>query len=285
MQQSLGLQSVKTFAHPLKPYTDQYRQTLAILVFVLSAWLASVPVHATTFNWDTSTWTSGAPTNGNTASQTFTSTVNMTVSLLNSGETWSTNALDGTGASFPVVNNTTNSGGNSGASAYGLQLVTHSQTSNSSYVQVTVAFAAPVNSVSFQIWDVDSSPNQFTDQIHNIQAQPWSTGGAIAATSVTGSSANSVTGSGLGTLVTGTANSPNSNTGNVTITFSGAITSFSFQWSNIASGLGLQGIALGPITYTVATLPEVGSTVGAFAVCAAAIGAREIRRRKRTVAA
>jgi hypothetical protein len=266
-----------------KPSASRHclRHSLLILAACSGVFFTGNPLRATTFAWPTSPgWTAGAPASGSSVSQTFTSTVDLTVTLTNSGETWATTA-DGIAANAPSISNSPNSGGTGGN---GLQLVTHSQTSNSSYVQVTVAFAAPVTSVSFQIWDVDSNPTAFTDQIHNIQAQPWSTGGPIAAT-ITGSSANSVTGSGtLGALVTGTANSANSATGNVTIKFTGSITSFSFQWSNIASGHGLQGIAFGPISYT-AVLPEVGSTIGALGVCALAVGFREIRRRRQSAAA
>lgn len=246
--------------------------------------LGPASVHATTFSW--SSWSAGAPVSGTSASQSYTATGGtpppsaVTVTLTNSGETWSTNALDGLGTDFPTVGTNPITGG---GTTNGLQLVTHSQTSTSSYIQVTVSFSTPVSNVSFQIWDVDSSPTQFTDQISNIQAQPWSSGGPVAANSVTGSADNTVLGSGLSTIVTGNANNANNSAnGNVTIKFTGPITSFTFRWSNIASGLGLQGIAMGPITYTPVATPEVGSTLGALGVCALVIGAREIRKRRRT---
>ena len=89
----------------------------------------------------------------------------------------------------------------------------------------------------------------------------------------------------MGAIVSGTGTANNgTNEGNVTFNFGAtAITSFTFRWSNTDPGLGLQYIAISPITYTAVTLPEVGSTVGALSICALAVGMREIRRRRAAV--
>jgi hypothetical protein len=93
---------------------------------------------------------------------------------------------------------------------------------------------------------------------------------------------NTITGSGLSTVVLGTAGASNStNQGTIDISFLGPITQFSFEWSNNDGGLGAQAIALGPLSY----LPEISPGWLTVLVCAAAVGAREISRRKKLRAA
>src|SRR4029077_11727549 len=86
----------------------------------------------------------------------------------------------------------------------------------------------------------------------------------VGATSVTSATPgfNTIIGTGLATVVLGTANASNtSNQGTIDITFSGPITQFSFDWSNNDAGLGAQAIALGPLTYDV--VPEYDPAFGA----------------------
>jgi len=90
---------------------------------------------------------------------------------------------------------------------------------------------------------------------------------------------NTIGGTGLGTVVLGTANAANNtNQGTIDITFSGPITQFSFDWSNNDAGLGAQAIALGPLTYDV--VPEYDPAFGAGAACLTAILGQKIRRRR-----
>lgn len=112
-------------------------------------------------------------------------------------------------------------------------------------------FAAPVTSVSFQIWDVDAFSNQFKDQISQIQA--LAVGGAtVGPTSVTSAvpGFNTITGTGLstvvlGTAVLGTASASNTtNQGTIDISFVGPITQFSFEWLNKDPKLGQQAMPL-----------------------------------------
>jgi hypothetical protein len=221
------------------------------------------------FNWPSPPgWTAGAPTPGQTKTQSFTS-VNpndITVDINNngispSGATWQTN--------YPQINSTQSTGGFSGVN--GLQLYVVSQASIASYIRTTVTFATPVINLSFQLWDVDANVGQFADRISNIQAlaQGGGTVGPDSVTSVT-PGFNTIAGTGLATVVLGIANAANNtNQGSINITFNGPVTQFSFDWSNNDVGLGAQAIAIGPLTYD--PVPEADSAMSITAVCLSAI--------------
>ena len=245
-----------------------------VLVISMPAVRASV-----VFDWPSPPgWTAGAPAPGQTKTQSFTSVDpnDITVDINNNGvsamgATWQTN--------YPQINSTQSTGGFSGVN--GLQLYVTAQNSVTSYIRTTVTFATPVINLSFQIWDVDSLPGQFADKVWNIQALAvgGTTVGASAVTSVT-PGYNTITGTGLATVVLGTANAANNtNQGSIDITFSGPITQFSFDWSNNDAGLGAQAIALGPLTYD--PVPEYDSACSVGATCLTAILGEKIRRRRR----
>jgi len=243
----------------------------------LALLLTPAAARATVFNWPDLGWTAGAPAPGQTVAQSFTSVTpnDITVSVNNngasaSGATWQ--------SGYPAINSTKLTGGFTGVDA--LQLYVTSESSLSSTIKTTVTFNAPVINLSFQIWDVDASSGQFADKIAQIQAiaQGGATVGPDTVTSAV-SGYNTITGSGLSTVVLGTAvASDSTNQGTITVTFLGPITQFSFAWSNSDSGLGAQAIGLGPLTYTV--VPELSEGWGVALLCAAAIAAHTIARRR-----
>ena len=222
----------------------------------------------------------GHPGPGATVTQSFTSVTpnDITVSINNNGAAASGAVWQ---AGYPGIDSTNETGGFAGTN--GLQLFVTSQSTTSAFIKTTVMFATPVTSVSFQIWDVDAFSNQFKDQISQIQA--LAVGGAtVGPTSVTSAvpGFNTITGSGLSTVVLGTASASNTtNQGTIDISFTGPITQFSFEWFNKDPKLGQQAIALGPISY----LPEISPGWVTALVCVAAVGAREISRRKKLRAA
>jgi hypothetical protein len=230
-----------------------------------------LPSHASiVFNWPSSPgWTAGTPGAGQTKSQSFTS-VNpndITVDVNNSGA-----GVQGMNfqASYPQISSNPFTGGFTGVN--GLQLLVSGSQANGTYAQVTVSFATPVTNLSFQIWDVDAVPGQFIDKIFNIQALAQG-GGTVGPDSVTSAVAgyNTITGSGVSTVVLGTANANNAtNQGTINIVFNGPITQFSFEWSNNDPALGTQGVALGPLTYT--PVPEIASQWIPMVMCAIAVG-------------
>ena len=231
------------------------------------------------FNWPSSPgWTAGVPTAGQTNTQSFTS-VNpndITVSINNSGAgpqgmNWN--------AGYPQISANPLTGGLTGVN--GLQLYATTSDASGTFLKVTVSFNTPVTNLSFQIWDVDKSGGQFIDKISNLQALAEG-GGTVGADSVTSAVAgfNSISGTGLSTVVVGTAPASNTtNQGTIDITFNGPITQFSFEWSNADPGLGAQAIGLGPLTYT--PVPETNAGLfGAVGCIMAIVFESFVRRRK-----
>ncbi len=234
------------------------------------------------FNWPTSSipWAAGTPTGGQTATAMFTS-VNpndITVSVNNSGAGPQGMVFNSQYPSIPTGAQIT--GGFTNVNS--LQMIVSSSQAFGNYIQTTVSFATPVANLSFQIWDVDAHPGQFVDKIANIQALAFG-GGTVGPDSVTSVTPgfNTITGSGLSTVVLGTADAnDNSNQGSINFVFNAPVTQFSFQWSNNDPGLGQQGIALGPLTYT--PVPESGSFLGTAAACLTVVGFELLRRKKNT---
>jgi hypothetical protein len=253
------------------------RRFCLVLAFCLTTIAARGSV---VFNWPGSPgWTAGTPGPGVTASQQFTSVnpndINVDVN---------NNGANVTGATFqtnyPQISANPLTGGLTGVNA--LQLYVSAEATVASYIRTTVTFATPVINLSFQIWDVDAVAGQFADKIWNIHALAQG-GGTVGATSVTSATpgCNSISGSGLATVVLGTANAANNtNQGTIDITFSGPITQFSFDWSNNDAGLGAQAIGLGPLTYDV--VPEYDPALSAGAACLTAMLGERVRRRRRS---
>jgi hypothetical protein len=234
-------------------------------------------------DWSSSPgWTPGAPAPGQTVSQNFQvdNPNDVTVSINNSGAGVQGVVWNGGSGGFPQINSTDHTGGLSGVN--GLQLLVSSSQVFGSYVNTTVSFAVPVFNLTFQLWGVDAVPGQFADQISNLRAV-LSGGGNVGADIVTSAvpGFNTITGSGLGTVVLGTANANNAtNEGTIIVTFNGgAITQFSFDWTNNDPALGAQGIALGSLSYT--PTPEVDPSWVATTIGIAAIGIEMFRRRTR----
>jgi hypothetical protein len=241
-------------------------------VFVLTTSAATASV--VTFDWPNPPgWTAGTPTTGQTATQSFTSVSpnDITVSIYNGGVN--------NQAGYPAINSTNETGGFSGVNA--LQLYLSSTPTFGNVLKTTVTFASPVTNLSFQLWDVDASTGQFVDKIANLQALAQG-GGTVGATSVTSAVAgyNTITGTGLSTVITGTNPANNStNQGTINVTFTGTITQFSFEWSNNDNGLGAQAIGLGPLTYD--TVPEYDWPFGGAAACLMAVLHERMRRVRR----
>lgn len=251
-------------------------------LLVSIALFLSTPLQATVFDWpDVPGWTAGAPAPGQTATQNFTSIDpnDIMVAINNSGAAAQGVVWNGGSGGFPQISRASDTGGF--PSTNGLQLLVTSSQVVGAFVTITVSFTGPVSDLSFQIWDVDAVAGQFIDRITNIQAIALG-GASIGPDSVSSAVGgfNTVTGSGLGTVVTGTANASNTtNEGTIDIIFNGPITQFSFQWDNNDPALGAQGIALGPISYT--ATPEIDPSWLTLAIGLGAIGIESIRRKSK----
>lgn len=149
-------------------------------------------------------------------------------------------------------------------------------------VDFSALYTAGVTNVSFQLFDVDfastpgNSGSNFQDQIRSISALSID-GITLVAPTITTSSNNSSTGTGLNQVVDGLVSTsdtgPGSGDANVTISFgSAAIQSFTFTYgsgSNTNNDPTLEHIGLYNIDYTV--LPEPGTIGVCFVVLGAAV--------------
>ena len=248
--------------------------------------LSSAACHAATFDWPTTpAWPGTGPVSGATQTVDYGYYANGSIraSVFNSGETYAAGYPSvQTSAAFPGAN-----GGFSGQR--NLILSTSTTASTASYSQITFSFmyTGGANNVSFNLYDIDWGGNSsWIDQISQISATA-AAGGTVYATSVTGSTANSVTGSGSTYLVTGTGTSGNdSANGNVNVDFGAtAITSLTFRWANTApTARTTQNIGFSPISLTpIGTVfPEVNSSTAALALCGGIMGFGRFRRRPAT---
>lgn len=253
---------------------------------VLGFMLSSGICHAATFDWPTTpAWPGTGPANGATQTVDYGYYANGSIraSVFNNGETFTAGYPSvQTSAAFPGAN-----GGFSGQR--NLILSTSTTASTASYSQVTFSFmyTGGSNNVSFILYDIDWGGNStWIDKISNISATAVD-GGTVYATSVTGSLANSVTGSGSTYEATGISGSGNdSGNGNVTVNFgAAAITSLTFQWSNAApAARTTQNIGFSPISFTPigTAFPEVNSSSAALILCGGILGFGRFRRRSCT---
>jgi len=157
-------------------------------------------------------------------------------------------------------------------------------TNQAQVITVTVDFsalyAAGVDNVSFTIFDVDfdnSGGSTYQDQLRSITALSID-GTTLIAPTITTSSSNTLTGSGLTQVVTGTASvvdtGAGSGDGNVTISFgTNAIKSFTFTYgsgSGTVADPTYEHIGLHDILFT--PVPEINPAWSAVASCLLAAG-------------
>lgn len=185
------------------------------------------PANAVLFDWDTVTWAPG--------------------SLSNSYDIDATNP--GNDVTITITGSTDNfihdyvqlnqdfQGGLATAENVLSVLVNLGNDAASITITVTFHYAFGVEDMEFTLFDVDRKQSgSFVDEIRTIKAN-FEGGADIAATSVTGSANNTVSGSGLGVTIVGTAQTPDTGTGsgdaNATISFgTNALSEFSFVYGN-----------------------------------------------------
>jgi hypothetical protein len=239
-----------------------------LLRFALLGPFFAAAAHAVTLDWNSVTWTPGSLSNSYDVDPAKPGN-DITVAI--SGDTGQF-APKG-GSQIPAIMNIIEGG----LSPVQNSLVLHLDLANQSQaVNVTVSFSAlytaGVNNVSFTLFDVDFSSSAFQDQIRSIQALSID-GTTLIAPTITTSANNTVTGSGLGQVVTGMINTsdtgPTSGNANVTISFgANAIKSFTFVYgsgSNAPADPTTQGIALHDITFT--PVPEINPAWSAVGSC------------------
>lgn len=238
--------------------------------FLRSAMIAPFLVataNAVTLDWSGVTWTPGSLNNS------------YDVDPANPGND-ATFALSGNTSQFinsaPAIN--TNLQGGLAVAPQALNLFVDFA-SQAQSVTVNVAFSPSytlgVTDVSFTIFDVDAvngGGSSFQDVIRSIVGIAPD-GSQVAATLTTSATPSyTVTGTGLNQVVAGAANSNNtgagSENGNVTISFTGPITSFSFVYgagTNTIADPTQQQISMSNLTFT--PVPEINPTWSAVGSC------------------
>lgn len=241
-----------------------------LLLFLVFGSLATAS-HAVTLDWDGVAWTPGTLSNSYDIDPSKAGN-DITVSI--SGDTGQFAPKGGS----PIPANLNIIEG--GLSPVQKSLVLHVDLANQSQaITVTVDFSAlytaGVSNVSFTIFDVDFSSGGFQDQLRSITALSID-GTTLIAPTITVSSANSLSGTGLSQVVTGlsgnTDTGATSGNGNVTISFGGAaIKSFTFVYGSGATAPAnptTQGISMHDITFT--PVPEINPAWTALGSCLAA---------------
>ena len=240
--------------------------TIIILITLLSVNQIKAQAYKLDLGSSFSTaWAAGSKTG--TANNIGSSGINCTVSM----------ALSGTGtivSPYPEVNNN-----NSNTGDFVVQGSTDAMEvdinlgDKTSYVDITFAFSAPVQNVSFGISDIDmpggSNPYAYVDQVTVSGAT--STGAAVlptltkytTASTVFNIASNVATGntSGTGSNVSSLSMGSPSQDGTMFVSFNGnAVTTITIRYTTLNSALvkadpGLQAIAFGNISFDKAIAP------------------------------
>ena len=162
-------------------------------------------------------------------------------------------------------------------------------TSNTQSVTLTLDFnqyPAGITNLTFRIFDVDyanTSGNTYQDMLTNIRGLS-ADGVTWIAPTITTSSANALTGTGLGQIVTGTSSvvdtGAGSGNGNVTISFgSNAITRFEFTYGSGAAFADPTFQHVGFYDFSFTPVPEINPAWTAMITSFAALGIVLHRRR------
>jgi hypothetical protein len=230
--------------------------------------------HAVTLDWGTVPWTAGSLANSYDVDP---ANAGNDVTVTVSGST--AQLQPELAAPYPMTPAITTDFQGGLASAPNTLCLAVNFTTQSQSVTVTVDFSAlytlGVQNVSFTLFDIDfdnaAGISTYQDQLKNITAT--SVGGGQVAATITTSSNNTLSGSGLTQVVDGTLSATDlgagSGAGNVTISFGAtAIKSFTFTYG---SGSGTvddptyQHVGLSDITFT--PVPEINPAWSAIGSC------------------
>lgn len=256
-------------------YTSKVTLTLiaALLLLVM-------PVQAVVLDWSNVTWTAGSLSSTYDVDGDSMNDVTITIS----GDT---SALV---SGYPAI--TTTMQGGLGSADHGLELRLNF-TSDTQSITVTVAFLndyLDAKEVNFSLFDIDAnqvgaSPNyRYRDHLDELAAS--GDAGLIPAV-LTAGTVNSVAGSGTNQTVTGNDGSADtgagSGAGNVGVSYgTNYINEFSFTFGNngniLAGNPQEQVFVIHDVNFK-KSIPEVGTTMMAVALCAGIVGGRLIRSR------
>jgi hypothetical protein len=241
---------------------------------------------ALVLDWDTATWTNGSLNNSFDIDPANAGN-DLTVAITgNTGQL----GTEPTGEVTPALT-TLLAGGRSPIEktlTLYLDLTTQTQAVTIS-INFSALYAQGVQNVSFSIFDVDFANEggggaTFQDQLRSISGTALD--GSLVAPTITTSASNSVTGTGLGQVVNGTATTGDTGSGsgaaNVTISFGAtAIRSLSFVYgggTNTKNDPTPQHVGIHDINFT--PVPEINPALSAALSCIAAAGLMFFHRRR-----
>jgi hypothetical protein len=244
------------------------------ILFFLALAAFATGGQAVTLDWDGVTWTAGSLSNAYDVDPLKAGNdITLTVSG-NTGQLQPKNVAPN--PMTPAI--TTNFEGGLGTAQNTLNLAVNF-TNQSQAITVTVDFSAlytlGVQNVSFTLFDIDFSAapgNNYQDQLRSIIATSID-GTTQVAPTITTSSNNTQSGSGLTQVVNGTSSAadsgPGSGNGNLTISFGAtAIKSFTFTYgsgSGTVADPTYQHVGIHDITFT--PVPEINPAWSALASC------------------
>lgn len=263
-----------------------------IIVIALALCLGARPVQAVVLDWSTMTWVPGSLSNSYDIDPT---PAGNDVTVTVSGNTAQLQPeLADPFPMTPAITSNFQGGNPNPVPSLCLALNLADQTQS---VTVAVDFSSlytlGVTNVSFQLFDVDfdngiaNASSFYQDHIFNIQALSID-GITLIEPTITISSANSLSGSGINQVVDGIASNvdlgPTSGTGNVIISFGdNAISGFVFSYG---SGSGTQPdptyqhIGISNIDFT-AVVPEINPALVSSLLCLLAVGLLHAKKRQR----
>ncbi|NUN93202.1 MAG: hypothetical protein HUU04_05390 [Verrucomicrobiae bacterium] len=253
--------------------TPSFRLIAGLAALAFAVWVPSGK--AVLLDWDLYSWTPSALT------QSF------DIDPLNPGNDITITITGDTGKfnlGYPVTATAPFTGGLAGPPSALQNLLTFDNKTQAVTYTVDFHYASGVTDVAFTLFDIDAGVadiNQPIDQIRGNVAT-LTDSSTMGPTSLTGSVQNTVTGSGLSQVVTGTGPAGNTSAdGNAAFQYNGAaLSQFVFTFGNDAAAYGsglAQGFALGDINFT--PVPEAGAVLA----CATAglIGVWGLRRMRR----
>jgi hypothetical protein len=252
--------------------------------------LAVCTVHAAsavTLDWDTAAWVNGSTNNWFDIDPSRPGN-DVNVRLVgNNGATFASDITTNPQIQTPAVASVFQGGL---AAMERTLVVGLNLTSNTQSVTLTLDFAAQypagIQDLTFRIFDVDyanANGNTYQDMLTNIRGLS-ADGVTWIAPTITTSSANTLTGTGLGQVVTGTASvvdtGAGSGNGNVTISFgSAAITRFEFTYGSGAAFANPTFQHVGFYDFSFTPVPEINPAWTAMITSFAAVGFVLHRRR------
>ena len=251
-----------------------------VIVAVVVAFAATIArAGAVTLDWDAATWTNA--NNGSPVPNSYdvdgVAGTDLTITF--SGQTSKLRSDPSTGTETPAVLSTLHGGLSPVQNALHIYASVGTKTEITVSVAFSPTYVQGVESVSFSLFDIDmTTDSEFIKDIYGIRLD-----GVLVPATISGlGSSVSLSGTGLGQLLTGNAPSADSGlgsaNGNATISFgTNVITGFAFTFDNSQGPPRVQELALHDINFT--PVPEVNPTVAAAAICA--LGGVVILRRRR----